>query len=304
MKKYKIQEMIESGQLDVSKLSESDKRDIDDLITLTDNWTTEDEEARTLDELLAPVLKKSKAFTAKKAPEKKKTAEGKAAAAKKSEEEKAATEKKEKKEKKAAPKKMDAKAIDKAIDGIIDKPIYFKSEKDNWIKGKIVDAFPAHKNEKDKWRIEYYPSGGEKELELPLVSDILSSDQMQKFIAGETVKDLTMTKPQAKVIAEFDQAIKEIDACHEELKTERAEKSKLETAPAKKTTFTAFKDSSKTFANQMARIAEVEKPNVKAKIRTIVQRAEMQIKDLLFGSGKSSAEIEKAIKDAFEKNNE
>lgn len=166
---------------------------------------------------------------------------------------------------------------------LIGKKIYFQSDNKNWIEGMIVDVIPQYKNEKDKWRLEFYPKGGKSELEKPIVSDVLTSEQVEKFIDGEDVKGYTRTKPKSKVISDFETASKEIDECLEQSKTERAEMAKDKNKPPKKTAPTIVKEKSESYISSMVKVAETQKPDKAAQIKKILEKAEADIKKILFG---------------------
>jgi len=166
---------------------------------------------------------------------------------------------------------------------LIGKKIYFQSDNKNWIEGMIVDVIPQYKNEKDKWRLEFYPKGGKSELEKPIVSDVLTSEQVEKFIDGEDVKGYTRTKPKSKVISDFETASKEIDECLEQSKTERAEMAKDKNKPPKKTAPTIVKEKSESYIRSMVKVAETQKPDKAAQIKKILEKAEADIKKILFG---------------------
>lgn len=351
MKAYKTKKMIDAGQLDVSKLSEDHRENVELMTTASKNFTVEDKQVRKMDDDMEEIFKKSKAYTEKpsKKTEKKPTESWESKVKAKNtdyfkmvemgminpggsfdfdEANKTVTvkdakskisgvynilddfqmkidpnpSKKKPDPKKPSPKKTDHKSIDKSINAVIGKSIYFQSDNDNWVKGKIIDIMPAHKNDKDKWRIEYNGPGGKEKWEIPLVSDTFTSEQIEKLIDGEEIKGYTLVKPQKKVISDFNAAIKEIDECREMIKTERAEKLAAADKPPKKTTYTFFLEKTKIWAKNMHRAAKVEKPDndkVNTQIKNIVKGAERQIKDVLFGSGKNADAAQKAIDDIF-----
>jgi len=210
--------------------------------------------------------------------------------------------------KKPAPKKEPAKesdlVLDKAIDNVIGKSIYFKSDEDNWVKGTIIDIFPANKGDLSKWKIEYNGPGGKSKWEMPLVSDTLTSDQVQSLIDKEQVKGYTLKEPKESIITDFNKAIQEIDECREMAKTERAEKQKDQPKPPKKQPATIYKDKTTSWAEGVAKIAKAQKPDdnkVQDQVKKIVLDAEQKISKLLFGAGKGSDEVKKAIEQVFKK---
>jgi len=185
-------------------------------------------------------------------------------------------------EKKPAPskgKELSETSLSKELTG---KKIYFMSDDKNWIQGTIIDVIPRYKNEKDAWRIEFYPTGGKSTLDKPLVSNVLSSEQIEKVIDGEEVKGYTIKKPKSKVISDFEKAAKEIDECLEKSKTERALDAKNKNKPPKKQPKTVFADKTESFKNSMESIAKSQKPDKATEIRKIIDEAERKIKKILF----------------------
>jgi hypothetical protein len=68
MKKYKLQELIAEGRLDISKLDADSRDQINDIKILTDNWTLENDTARESDDLLVQFLEIDGKITKKDTP--------------------------------------------------------------------------------------------------------------------------------------------------------------------------------------------------------------------------------------------
>lgn len=161
-------------------------------------------------------------------------------------------------------KPIQIKGLDNDVSKIIGKRMYFKPKDDKkWIQATIYDAYPAHKGTQEKWRLEFYPVGGKK-WDLPAVSDILTSNQMEEFINKEEVAGkYTMKKPKTMVVSDFDAAVKEIDDCLQESKLEKARKQSKTPEPKKKTPSEDFDDAAKVFLDKMIKISkEKEVKNV------------------------------------------
>ena len=174
--------------------------------------------------------------------------------------------------------------VDKEIDNIIGKTIYFKAAaKGKWIKGKIEAIEPFDKT-KEHWNIEFYPVGGAKEFDSPMVSDKLTTKQLDEFIHGSEVKKYTLTKPESEVIKDFEAAAKEIDICHEEAKAKRVDKQR-KNPPVKKKPAEILKNKVTSLHGYALKRIEKKDPKKAPALKKILDRHKKEL-DAFFASKK------------------
>lgn len=176
------------------------------------------------------------------------------------------------------------KYVDKEIDGIIGKTLYFKAGANGkWIKGKIEAVEPFDKT-KEHWNIEFYPVGGAKEFDAPMVSDKLTTKQLDEFIHGGELKKYTLTKPESEVIKDFDDAIKEIDICHEEAKSKRVSNQR-KNPPVKKKPAEILKNKVSSLHGYALKRIEKKNPEKAPALKKILDRHKKEL-DAFFSNKK------------------
>lgn len=192
-----------------------------------------------------------------------------------------------------------AKIIDKEIDNVVGGKMYFKTPSNRWVEAVVHNILAANKD-KSEWVIEFYPVGGEAELPKPMTSDRLSSNQIHNFIHGEQVKNYTIKKPRAKVIANYNQAQKDIDECKEMLRTERIQQ-RRDNPPVQKQTYTKYKESNETYVEKMFRVAKENGADDKKlkKMAQMMIRHHKELLELIYGNDKDPKQQEEAIKKLF-----
>lgn len=303
MKKYKLQELIADGRLDISKLDADSQAQINDIKILTDNWTLENDTARESDDLLVQFLEIEGKITKKENPPSPPPAPKPDSKPTKPPKEKSAP------KPAPAPKSFETKVIklnpvkaDNIIDDMVGKAFYFRGDKGHWIQAKLHDGYFANKKEKDKFRLEFYPIGGKEKFGMPLVSDIISLSDLEKLVAGEELAKYSLKKP-SSLITDFDKAIMEIDLCREEAKAEKAAQAKDKMPDPPKTSKEIFEEKSISWGKNMIKLNKIQNSdddNKRKKIDKIIERASNEISEVLFGSKAAGEQIITALKSAFD----
>ncbi len=172
------------------------------------------------------------------------------------------------------------KYVEKQINSLTNKPIYFKGNAGSWIKGKIESILPTSST-KEHWNIEFYPVGAGKEMDTPMVSDKLTTKQVDELQHGSEIKNkYTLVAPESEVIKDFDSAAKEIDLCHEESKTARVNKQRTN-PPVKKKPAEILKNKQTSYKKYAISRIEKKDPKKVDGLKKILDRHEKEIADYL-----------------------
>ncbi len=168
------------------------------------------------------------------------------------------------------------KYVEKQINSLTNKPIYFKGNAGSWIKGKIESILPTSST-KEHWNIEFYPVGAGKEMETPMVSDKLTTKQVDELQHGSEIKNkYTLVAPESEVIKDFESASKEIDLCFEESKATRVNKQRTN-PPVKKKPAEILKNKQTSYKKYAISRIEKKDPKKVDGLKKMLDRHEKEI---------------------------